>query len=328
MCFFFLGFCILHWLALLQHKTVKKTVCGIFGLCLHSRYSLVNKLVGRYYRIGVWEHSGVFVQEHQGNPNVSHGHMLARFKGHWWICLPGWGQKATEWLVRSEHVTDPNADLFDLKWYVADAEEPTKLFHVYMGAAWLQNHANAQKDHYEVALNLALTGQEEAEKKLEAFYDEQAQKTSADLAARSNASERIAAANARKAAAKEAITAGGKRRRLVPEPPTGPPPADAQQGGDEQGGDGQGGDEEEEAFDADAHLQGGDEQGGDEWSWKPKGGSFNHKVALIAAVRSGNWDELYRLCDVFERRPDVSDYVASSVRRCDRYGWDSRYWYQ
>ena len=94
----------------------------------------------------------------------------------------------TEWLVKSEPVTDPNADLFELKRYVGDAAEPTGLFQVYMGAAWLQKHADAQKEHYEVALNLALTGQEEAEKKLSLFYDEQAQKTSDELAARHTAS--------------------------------------------------------------------------------------------------------------------------------------------
>ena len=309
-----------------------KNVCGIFGLCLHSRYSLVNKLVGRYYRYGVWDDNGVFVQEPQGNPNVPQGHMLARFKGHWWFVLPGWGEKATEWLVRSEPVADPNANLFELKWYVAGSDEPTKLFQVYQGAAWLQNHADAQKDHYELALNLALTGQEEAEQKLQAFYDEQAHKTAEELSARQTANERIAAASARKSAAQEAIAAGGKRRRLMPEPPGSPPPARAGSSSscNEQGGTQQEEEEEEEAWDADAHLQEeawDAEQREEDW-WKPKGGGFNHKVALITAVRTENWEELYRLCTVFERRQDVSDYVASSVRRCERYGWDHRYYYQ
>jgi hypothetical protein len=60
---------------------------------------------------------------------------------------------------------------------------------------------------------------------------------------------------------------------------------------------------------------------------KPKGGGFNHKVALITAVRTENWDELVRLCDVFERRDDVHSYVQSSVRAWQKHGWDQRYHY-
>ena len=292
-------------------------------------------MMGKYWRMGTWFGKPCYMQE-QTQANSPQGHMLVYVDMHWWILVPGWGRKATVWIAKANLAPD-NTDCMNmhgLQWHIPwDAVQPSGMMMTMRLENWLQDYFTA---HCE-ALQSALDGANQE-------VDRLTQEKNNTIAA---INDRKRQAETRKAAALEQIAvqeatdeeewrrnlrakrahpaedtadqaASGstdgvpepKARPLQPQPPDDPPSQwlwDLTKDTEKPAN---------QTMEPDTEQQP-----------KPKGGGFNHKVALITAVRTENWDELVRLCDVFERREDVHSYVQSSVRAWQKHGWDQRYHY-
>lgn len=87
-------------------------------------------------------------EEHTAGGNEQ-GCLLIHEDGKWWICIPGFGQKPTEWLVEGR--LQPNKDPMDMEqieWFAPywKRDAPTKAVCCQQGALWLYDRLQAEKD--------------------------------------------------------------------------------------------------------------------------------------------------------------------------------------
>lgn len=243
---------------------------AIFGrLKPVARLMLIDRAVGRYWRIGFFNGCPVYMQEKTEFhcAEDSQGLMLLFLEGTWWICLPGWGKCDTEWLGRSnwpEMLDDglqqegyQKTNLEAQGWFVPwDGPRVSGILKCAHGQAWLHDC-------------------------LKAMHMKDMQGYNELLAAQASASTPSALEPALKPTPKAEGKNAGRGKGSSSSS------GEADRGEKLDGGDGPDGDE----------LPDGDDDGS-KWQWRPKAGSLNHKVALIGAYQMRDWSRMKQLIQV------------------------------
>ncbi len=107
------------------------------------------RLAGRYWKIGNHGGKSCFMQEEHVSAGVDQGCLLIYEDNSWWLNIPGFGLKSTEWLAKG--VVQPNQDplqLENVQWFIPwDKDDaPTNVLVCQQGALWLYDKLNAEMD--------------------------------------------------------------------------------------------------------------------------------------------------------------------------------------